>query len=261
VNFPSHHASVRPSADHTVPSEPVTDIAESRLGRDFSRMRVHTNVQMGQVIFRATQEEKKQTPRISSPKLSIYQAHWLSGEYFKGLANQTAQTIKALALDPAVAECPANPQYGPTPYKTGADIVTAITQAYKCTSTPVKEIHIFSHAGSSGVYDTSGQIFTTQGMYGENPLFRLERDKGGRLVSDIPTEALSEDVVFVMHGCDTASGDNSFAEALYKAILGTSPKGKVYGHTFGGAAERREDWREFSAKHPEGRKRTKIPYY
>jgi len=217
---------------------------------------VQQRPESGQPITRLSKRSRRMS-QIRRPKLAIYQRHWRSGDYFRGLADQKARQIGALKIDTETSHCPEKAIIGATPYDTGEDIVSAIVLACECTGRPVKEIHIYSHGGPGGVYDTTGQLLTMHGFYGEEPVFdRIEREYGGRTVKDIPAEALAADVVFVVYGCDT----DAFAEKILKAVLGTSPRGKVYGRPFGGRAGRPEHWTEYSARYPYGRRRRTIPY-
>jgi len=201
---------------------------------------------------------------VSRPKLSLYQKHWRHANFFRGLANRKARRIRAIAFD-LQPTCPTRVKYGSIPYDTGADIVTAIAKAARCTGHPVTQVHIFGHSGFAGVYSTA--LFESYGLYPvpipattRRVRARL-RAGGARSVKDIPKGALARNVVFVMHGCSTAYGDDSFAEALLKELLGSKPRAKVYGHNVGGVAGGYLHWKEFSRRHPEGRYRRTIPYH
>ena len=192
------------------------------------------------------------------PKLSLYQdTGETDGKFFRIQANKKAREVGTISfgLDP---ECPVRVETGSIPYKTGADIVEAVAKAYWCTGDQVKEVHIFGHSGSSGMYGV-GSFISEYGLYSDTPSSE-DQAMGGRAISDIPTEALAPDIVFVLHGCSAAAGDDSFAEILLKSILGTSPKAKVYGHQELGMCGRNQDWREFSSKNPEGKVKQKNPY-
>lgn len=195
--------------------------------------------------------------QMRNPKLAIYQEHWRSGWYFKQCADMKARQIRATKVGTAVDQCPEFASIGSTPYRTGKDIIDAILNVYRCTNSPVSQIHIYSHAGPGGVFDASGEIATQRGLYGEEHYFpRLEREKGGRTAKDIPKEAMAANVVFVVYGCNS----DRFAEKILETILGTSPKARVYGRPEGGDPKRKEGWKEFSAEQPYGKHRKKIPY-
>jgi hypothetical protein len=193
---------------------------------------------------------------LSKPRLSFYQKRPLDRDqenFFRGLAESKARAIRAIKLSGSESTCPAfSPDYGAIPYDTGADIIKAITATYRCTGKPVKEVHIFSHSAARGVFGSKPTVAEETGLYREGPSSE-DRSKGGRSVGDIPKAALAEDIVFVMHGCNTAFGDNSFAEALLKDILSTSPRARVYGRYEGGDPTKSKAWKEFSASYPEGR--------
>jgi len=194
----------------------------------------------------------KDITTVKNPKLSLYQAGWTAESFFKMLATSKASQIRALKLDPAAEDCPEKASYGPVPYSTGEEIVNTISKVYSCTGSKLKEMHIFSHGGSGGIY---GGDFEQHGLYSEGPE-EVQREGGGRNVTDIPTEALATDAMFVFHGCSTAAGEDSFAQKTAEAILGTSPKAKVYGHYLSGVCGRDSDWKEFSKKSPKGKKTT-----
>jgi hypothetical protein len=66
----------------------------------------------------------------------------------------------------------------------------------------------------------------------------------------VPTASLSENVVIVLHGCNTASGDDNFARALYQHLARTLRNPRVFGHPNSGCASRNNSWREYSNRSP-----------
>jgi hypothetical protein len=193
--------------------------------------------------------------KIRHPKLSIYMAGWTAENFFKALATNKAKQIKAVQVEPDAYECPEKVTYGATPYATGEDIVNALVMAYACTGSKVNEIHIFGHSGSSGLY---GSDYEEHGLYSEDKT-EEERKAGARHVVDLPMYTLANDVIIVFHGCRTAEDTDNFAQAALEAILGTSPKARIYGHSESGTCGRDNDWKEFSKKHPKG-KRTDVHF-
>jgi hypothetical protein len=190
--------------------------------------------------------------------LSLYQDASEAMRFFRLLAVGKAREIRAVSFD-LTGDCPISATFGAIGYKTGADIIEAIAKAYWCTGDQVAEVHIFSHAGPGGVYGHGG-LLDEFGLYAEAPS-AADQAGGGRSVADIQGEALAPDAVFVLHGCSSASGDDSFAELLLRTIVGTSPRARVYGHSESGTCGRDSDWREFSARHLEGRRRRRIPFH
>ena len=72
------------------------------------------------------------------------------------------------------------------------------------------------------------------------------RRNGGRSVADIPTTPLSQDVVFVLHGCNAASGDDNVARALFEHLAASLRNPTVYGHPNRGCAGRDNSWRKYA---------------
>lgn len=198
---------------------------------------------------------------IRHPRVVLYQNHAVHAKFFSIVARRITRERGGLELDLSADECPVNAKFGIIPFDSGADIIKAIESAHECTGRPVEEVHIVSHSGPSGIYGT-GSFFDEFGLYSEDKILdEAAKTGGGRTLDDLPTEALAENVVFVMHGCATAMGDDSFAEHLLKIIVGTSPKARVFGHRELGEAGRKSDWTEFTAKNPEGRRRKTNPFH
>ena len=165
-------------------------------------------------------------------------------------------------MNPNAPSCPQ--RVGPTPYSTGRDIISAINDAYQCLGKKrLEAIHIFSHAGYYGVFGPRGQV---SGLYrgeGESP----DRPNGGRTVSDIPTSQLSNNVLFVFHGCNTAnidaSGGDNLCRALFNHLRGSLDYPRVFGHFNAGCCGRDNSWREYSNRSPTGKRtmRSLSPIY
>ncbi len=189
------------------------------------------------------------------PRLCLFQNHSLSTvrNHFQCGAAKQARHIGAIA-SPVLGSC--RRRIGATPYDTGADIVTSLEAARTCLGRrAVDDVHIFSHAGPSGVYGTT---VGSAGLYVAGFSW-LDRAGGGRTVGDVPTAALANNVRFVLHGCNTAAGSDNVARALYRHLAGTLTNPRVYGHPNSGCAGRNSNWREFSNRHPNGRRLGALP--
>ena len=171
-----------------------------------------------------------------------------------GAGRKARQTAAVASPDPN--NCPM--RIGGTPFDTGADIVRSISGARQCVAQPVDLVHIFSHSGSDGIY---GRV-ANQGLY-QGPIDAAARANGARTVTDIPMAALAQNVVFVLHGCNTAAGDSNLARDLYDHLALTLDNPKVFGHFNSGCASRDNSWREYSSSSPDGRRRlrTLSPIY
>jgi len=151
---------------------------------------------------------------------------------------------------------------GPTPYRTGRDIIWHIRRAYACSNSTskVNEVHIYSHSGPEGVYSYTWTVY--DGLYAENADRHNPRLRGATTVASLPFEVMAENVIFVLHGCDTAKKssqyDPNFARSLMDALLRNGKfSARVYAHpdkaTQGGSGGN-NNWIEFSAKAPQGKK-------
>jgi hypothetical protein len=181
--------------------------------------------------------------------------------HFQCGAGRWASHVAAF-MNPTTPSCPQ--RVGPTPYDTGRDIVRAIDEAFQCLGRqPLQEVHIFSHSAHHGVFGPSGQV---GGMYkseAEGP----DRPNGGRTVTDIPANQLSDNVLFVFHGCNTANIDAergvNLCKALFDHLRTTLKHPRVFGHYDTGCAGRDNNWREYSTTSPTGKKtrRSLSPLY
>ncbi len=172
-------------------------------------------------------------------------------------ASRWARAIRAIG-SPNAAAC--NRNVGPTSYDSGADIIRAIEAAHSCTRQPIQTVHIFSHSRPNGVYGSARP--GTVGIYVNGPSANA-RNLGARSVTDIPTSILTKNVVFVLHGCNTALDENNFAQALFQHLSAALPGAKVFGHFDSGCAGRDNNWREYSARSTTGRIRLRslAPHY
>ena len=148
---------------------------------------------------------------------------------------------------------------GATAYDTGADIIGTIQAARACQRKRVAAIHIFSHSGSNGVFGSRSGAAV--GLYRDG-VDAAARAQGARVVTDIPTDALAENVVVVLHGCNAAAGSDSVAAALFRHLAAHLRTPRVFGHPNSGCAGRDNSWREFSRAAPGGRAvRSIAPVY
>ncbi len=60
---------------------------------------------------------------------------------------------------------------------------------------------------------TSSATVCFAGLY-QDSFSLVDCGAGGRTVSDVPTGPLSNDVVFVLHGCNIGAGSDNFAKSL-----------------------------------------------
>jgi peptidoglycan hydrolase-like protein with peptidoglycan-binding domain len=205
------------------------------------------------------EDAKSIKPIIPQPILCLFQNTPETNHFFNGAANW-AKKIRAIA-NPTPTACKI---IGPTPYKSGADIILAIKNTSLCLKQKLKEIHIFSHSSPEGV----GGVGFCKGLY-RRGLKEKKGDTcfhispGGKLVSDIPTNVLDENVVFFLHGCRTAEGCgkgiNNFARDLFNHLAAKLDNPKVFGHLFRTCAGQECAWCEYSKQHPHGRKVLRIP--
>jgi hypothetical protein len=207
--------------------------------------------------FEAPSPPRRARPQTVQPRLCLFQNHPTTAvrNHFHHQANRWARRISAQA-SPTTQPCPR--RVGPTPYDTGADIIAAIDAAHRCRRRRLDAVHIFSHSGFHGVFGTTA---AAAGLYMDTDA--QARTEGARTAADIPTAALAENVVFVLHGCNTASETDNFARTLYNHLAASLRDPKVFGHTNSGCAGRDNSWREYSRRSPNGtvRRRTLKPHY
>jgi hypothetical protein len=200
-------------------------------------------------------EKTRPTTRVRvRPKLSLYLVANDPSEknHFHHQAQGTARRIGAIEK-PNAANC--SLRVGPTPYGTGADIISAIRAAWACLGKkPIETVHIFGHSNNTGIAgNTPGK-----GGIRQNSL-HIDRAEGGRHISEIPTDVLSNNVIFVLHGCRQAEGcnvvgdDDNFAQSLYDHLKAKLSNPQVYGHYNRGCAGRNNSWCLYSKKHEKGK--------
>jgi outer membrane protein OmpA-like peptidoglycan-associated protein len=191
------------------------------------------------------------------PRLSFFQNASASParNHFQCQADRWAARISAQAL-PTTSNCPQ--RVAGTPYDSGADIIAAIEAARRCQRKRLETVHIFSHAGSDGVFGAAAN----RGIY-RDTVDPADRQNGARVVTDVPAAALTDEVVVVLHGCNTASGDDNFARAYFRHLSATLRNPRVFGHPNSGCAGRNNSWREYSRRSPDGkvRLRSLAPHY
>lgn len=206
------------------------------------------------LIFEEIQLEGEAGSKKVSPRLSLFQnsTDAVHRRHFNCQALRWARRLRAIQ-GPATLPC--EPKRGSTAYDTGEDIINAIRLSRQCLDRKIERIDIFGHSGSYGIF---GSLAGAQlGIYTAEPS-RDNRIRGGRVITDIPLADLSDKVVFVLHGCNLASGEDNFAQQLYDHLATTLSKPRVYGHWNGGCAGRDKAWRVYSKSHPKGRKLRSI---
>jgi len=195
--------------------------------------------------------------RTVQPRLCFFQNHPTTSHrnHFQCQADRWAKRVSAQS-SPRTGSCPR--RVGGSSYNSGAAIVAAISAAHRCQRRRLDAVHIFSHGGSHGIF---GATTGTVGLYIDTD--PQSRAQGARTAADIPTAALAENVVFVLHGCNTASDTDNIARALFKHLAARLRDPKVFGHTNGGCCGRDNSWREYSRRSPDGtvRPRTLAPHY
>ena len=220
-------------------------------------------MEIAQELEQLEQEAPAARVRVQ-PKLCLYQeaSNTSHRNHFHHQALGTARRIGAIG-SPNASAC--RPQIGATPYSSGADIINAIRAAWQCSGRrPIQSVHIFGHSGPSGVYgNTSGSAGLYQNSYS---LDATSRAAGGRNISEIPTDFLANDVIFVLHGCNQAYGcnvqgdDDNFAQSLLEHLSGALTNPRVYGHYNLGCAGRNNSWCLYSKTVPKGRAHSAPPY-
>jgi hypothetical protein len=120
-------------------------------------------------------------------------------------------------------------------------------------------VHIFSHSGPHGI---AGRALADRlGLY-QDGVDAAARARGARTIADVPINVFSDNVVIVLHGCRTADGADSFAQALFERLATQLRSPTVFAHPNRGCCGRDNSWREFSRAAPAGRARRSIaPHY
>lgn len=205
-------------------------------------------------------EALQEAPRRTAvrARLSLFQNATTTSHrnHFQCQASRVARLLSAYA-DPRADRCSPR-RVGPTAYSTGADIVDAISAAHACLRQRVSAVHVFGHSGSYGIFGSAsgGAV----GLYVSTDA--ASRAAGARTIADIPAAALADDVVVVLHGCNQASGSDSFAQRLYEHLATSLRRPVVFAHPNSGCAGRDNSWRRFSSARPGGQAvRSIAPHY
>lgn len=196
------------------------------------------------------------------PNLCFFQDTYITTDrtHFHCGATRMAKRIRAAQVVSATGNC--RLRRGATPFKTGRDILQTLRTVSACLKKKIKRVHIFTHSGSDGVYGTVA--IDNLGLYSDDfKISTQERRDGGRQVSDIDTTLLHSSVVFILHGCRMAEGNQNFAKSLFDHLADSLTNPKVFGHDNGGCASRDNSWRLYSKRYPNGVKGNKAikPYY
>ncbi|MEP7342386.1 MAG: penicillin-insensitive murein endopeptidase [Acidobacteriota bacterium] len=197
------------------------------------------------------------------PKLSFFEdlGNDQNAVFFKNQASRWAKVIHSIAVTSS-SNCNLE---GSTPYKSGRDILEALSSAFICLGAePIREMHFFGHMYPEGIIGS----FNNDGLYFRDPFLSgsqmrpVNRSGGGRTVADLPKGVLSQDVIFILHGCNTATGNDNFARKLWEHLATFLKNPKVFGHNRSVCVGQDGFWREYSRQSPTGTLITKkIPFY
>lgn len=195
---------------------------------------------------------------------------------FFGMADRWAGLSGAMNLD-------VPPARAAIPFRGGDDIVAILNVAgANLAPKKIAEVHLFGHMFVEGILGATDDF---DGLYRDRVVefrsadldacvkqratercgrrlhckvtrFPLDLKGGAATVADIPLEPLADDVVFVLHGCNTASTDpcrvvssrrENFAAALCRHLGARLHSAKVYGHSTSTCAGANRTWVEYSA--------------
>jgi hypothetical protein len=234
-------------------------VQQSRADRSqVASSNTRTNIFPHSTLYRAALGESGSI----MPKLSFCQY----GSGFCGMAAQQAKRLKAPGED--VLTCKRPPDIGVISYNTGADIIGAIGAPNRCYGWKLNELHFFGHSGNYGVFDSSNSGEIHRGLYVDwyydHNVSDSDKQNGARKASQIPVSALSDQVVFVFHSCNTAlkhSNVPPVAEGVYSRLSGTLREPKVYGHYYQVATGQLDDWIAYSRQFSSGRYQKRIIYH
>jgi hypothetical protein len=203
------------------------------------------------------QNSKKPAPK---PYLSFYQETEKGKKgHFHCQAYRLAKKISAIQSTSAMASNSIK-KIDATPYQTGRDIVVSIENAQKIIGEKIELIHFFGHGHRTRI---SGN-FLVDGLYSSDDPERKKEYQDlpeGRKISSIPFEALSENVVVIIHNCSCAAGESNLAKELFNYLRKHLDKPSVFGHFNQGCAGRNNSWKEYSTYYPEGRILSKLKNY
>lgn len=217
-------------------------------------------LQQQQDVQTVRRQSRRRIDRVTRPKLSLYQIDDDARAHFHAQAYRKAREIGAIQLDVS-NECPRYSRIGPSPYRSGAEIIELIAKAYWCTGRPLKELHIFSHGFSGGGGVVAAPVERRGLVAAHVPLTAGQRELGARRVGDIQDEPFADDAIVVLHGCEIGHGDNSFAEQMLRHLVGTRPDVRIFAHSRSGECGRTDDWREFDRDMPDGRRIRINPFH
>jgi hypothetical protein len=148
---------------------------------------------------------------------------------------------------------------GPSPYRTGADIIDAIEAVYKQTGNrKIEAVHIFCHSSVDGIFCADHS--EKNGLYKSEFANYLAQNgwTDGCVTSNLPCNKLANNVVFVLHGCDLATlrvGKTSFAKDLFDHLQNHPlTNAQVFGHFGKPGCGPNKDWRWFHNINNEGRR-------
>ena len=205
-----------------------------------------------------TTVQPRRRRRVRRPKLSLYQVDSAAATHFRAKAKTKAGEIGAISLDTSNS-CPNGFETGPSAYRSGQDIIELIAKAYWCTGEQIRELHIFSHGFVAG----GGVVASDDARKGlvssDVHLSQQHREDGARRASELQVEPFANNALIVLHGCQIGAGDNSFAEQVFRHLVGDRPGVRVFAHYDSGVCGRDIRWREFNESFPDGRRRTRLP--
>ena len=184
---------------------------------------------------------------------------------FKGMADRWA----CIAGAPSTFSFPA---LSGTAFRTGADIIQALLDGASFHRAKLREVHIFGHmvtdGGCTPVSCTPkvgigirGRGRNWTGLYLDR-ITETNTTEGGRSIANIPFEPLDDNIVFVLHGCNTAAGKDNFAQKLFERLSTRLAGAIVFGHPASACAGQENCWVEYRAGNPvSGKRLSRIPNY
>ncbi len=230
----------------------------------------------------------------SIPKVCLFASHEPTHDC-QGLALFFGMADRWVCLTGAI---------GPIPFTTGHELIAQLFEVQaRIAPQRIKEVHIFAHMFEEGIiggtdcfnglyrdaiveYRSRSRKCKQIGQCGKRSLCMtarvslfeptvcevngetqeiIPRGLGATTIQDIPAEVLADDVIFVLHGCNTANTDpcfvindkkENFAFALWKHLVKTLKDAKVFGHYTSVCSGQNRNWMEFSRAFPTGKLRT-----
>ena len=194
-------------------------------------------------------------PAVVRPRLCLFaNEQSQNGAFFRNQAAAEARRIGAVQ-SPVAGACTG---VGATPFDNGAEIISHMAAVPGCVHAPLEAVHVFGHSFPEGLIAPT----SWSGLYRQDPVpykgrrVPVDRSNGGRVLTDIDAPALADDVVFVLHGCNTALGKQNFAHDLFDYLAGVLRSPKVFGHPISVCPGQATTWIEYSRASPTG---TPIP--